>query len=929
MAIEVGALTLAVGIDQGTVMQQLRNIDQAVARSAERGNKLNRLAATQYVSWWKDVLRQREADERRVSTEQAVLARRSAAEYASWWKSAIAERTAAEAGSERRSSDYWMARRRYLRGYQAEYTRLLVERDRMDAASERQNASFWMQRMRQERQLTLLHSQALRMDAARTAAQQKAASRAAATAAKAAKPPVGPKITGPSLSTVGITGTLAGTLAVAEIARAANEMQIVQQRLAQVSASGQEAAIAFDRLSAGAQKLRQPLGETVELYTKLRQSNANVQMSADETIKVTQAFSAALRISGATGQTAASAMLQFGQAMAKGKLDGDEFRTVAENASEVLRVLERNLGLSRAQLLQMREEGKLTSKMLADALLKDFDSLTDRATKLAPSLSQAGVALRNSMLMALTNTTSAREAIESLAKTISGLADFLSENGALIVNIGKLAVGLFAAKKAFDLLQAAHAAYVAFAATTMGPLTLIAGVFTAIATAIAYANSVNDKRIKQQNEEITQVKTLYEAEKIRQRIIKETVAQQQLVAKLKSGPVKSEILLPAEAKLAEKMAQLEKINQQMIALREMSSKPVVSTANFVTAEEAAKKAAEALDEMIAALTALGSAHKATSAEVLRGIVLFERESKVFDDSTQSIERRAKAMQRMKALEDAGMGGFAAKPMTAAEWKAATTDAEAAIDNYIEMLRKKAEIGKNIPLLPKPKDIEEPELDANTEMWVRLKENINQIFSEAPTEVFVSFFEGLGKQFAQGGNSLAETMRKTFGGIFSSVGQTAIRMGMNRLWKHIQSSFGSLFAKMGATTSVFGKLLTSLQSALLNPLVSGPALLAIGAAMVAYGAKMGAIGGGGSGGGDISGTIGGLNTGGGQKPLIYTFGNTQNPLSGARTAADRASGVTVNATIIGPNDPQAQSQIARLVDNAARRGLFNGSGMRTG
>jgi hypothetical protein len=37
---------------------------------------------------------------------------------------------------------------------------------------------------------------------------------------------------------------------------------------------------------------------------------------------------------------------------------------------------------------------------------------------------------------------------------------------------------------------------------------------------------------------------------------------------------------------------------------------------------------------------------------------------------------------------------------------------------------------------------------------------------------------------------------------------------------------------------------------------------------------------------------------------------------------------MNITIIGPNDPTAQRQIAALMDNANRRGLVQGSGVRT-
>lgn len=44
----------------------------------------------------------------------------------------------------------------------------------------------------------------------------------------------------------------------------------------------------------------------------------------------------------------------------------------------------------------------------------------------------------------------------------------------------------------------------------------------------------------------------------------------------------------------------------------------------------------------------------------------------------------------------------------------------------------------------------------------------------------------------------------------------------------------------------------------------------------------------------------------------------------QNATPREAAVVVNATVIGPNDPRAQRDIAALIDNAARRGLTQGS-----
>ena len=51
-----------------------------------------------------------------------------------------------------------------------------------------------------------------------------------------------------------------------------------------------------------------------------------------------------------TGAETASVMLQFSQSMAAGRLNGAEFNAVAEGAPIILRMLSKELGVSRGEL---------------------------------------------------------------------------------------------------------------------------------------------------------------------------------------------------------------------------------------------------------------------------------------------------------------------------------------------------------------------------------------------------------------------------------------------------------------------------------------------------------------------------------------------------------------------------------------------------
>lgn len=985
MAIEIGALTLAVGVDKGTVIQQLRQIDAAVEQSAKRGARANYSAAKEYREWWRDALRQREVNERRVFASQKAEIRAAASEF----KKASAEMAAEDKKSETQNANYWMARRRYLRGYQSEFVRLLNERDRLEAASQNRQAAYFMAKMRRERAMSIAHSQALRMDAAMTEAAQRRAAAASAKAVRdaqanqralqrqmamasrtsAAGARAGGSL-GPGLSTFGITGTLLGTAGLAQLVETANQMQVVQQRLDQVSRSTTETKLVFDTLAGASQRLRQPLGQMAELYSKLRQSNENVGLSANETLKVTEAFTAALRLSGATGQTAASALLQFGQAMAKGNLDGDEFRTIAENNSEVLLVLQREYGKTRAEILKMREEGQLTARMMADALIKEYDRLIDRATKLAPTLGQGATALKNSLLIILTNSTDAREAIEDLGKAMVNVADFLQGNGRLIIGLTGTATALWGVHRAITAINLALASgglarLMTFLASPVGIGVAVLG------GAATLKNLENENKQREKAAKLIEFQKKSEKELefiINQKAISSSEMQRQYDEQIRKGVKASPDLMIQLHNQIQAEHEIIRLAQEALAIKKAQAAMATKEKPVEPPKpEETKKAKDTLDAYINSVIELLAAGKATEAEFDRLNQILLQQRQILASSAdpivkaQALDRIQRIMQglqqfyfvnqtltvtsdRVKVLAD--NFELLSDYMTVDDIQLVITymkklqeeidELNVGTEEHLKKARELAELRKSLMDYvsikgPKP---DEKELTPQEERAKQLRDQLIETLRQAPEDVFIGFFDALGRQWADGSQKLGEQMRSIIGGLFSQIGQLMIRSAFNNIkwdaiWKVIKSGYGMLIAKMGGVTGVLGKFLTSIKAFLTNPLTAGPALVAIGAAMVAYGAKMGSLGRGGGADSGLIGTIGGLGVGGTQKPLIYTFGNQQNPFQGARSAAAAAGAVVVNATVIGPNDPQAQAQIAKLVDNAARRGLMNGSGMRTG
>ena len=191
--------------------------------------------------------------------------------------------------------------------------------------------------------------------------------------------------------------------------------------------SAEEAAQVQEELYHLANRTRAAIGPTVELYQRLAMSNDSLMLTQEEMIKVTGAVNQAIMMSGSTASSAASAVMQLGQALASDTLAGDELRSIRENAPALFRAIAEGAGVSAGELRKMGSQGKLTGEVVTQSLLKMADTLQGRVGKAIPTLGIAFTHLSNAMVRFFGNINKATDFNKRFGAVINGVAETLEK----------------------------------------------------------------------------------------------------------------------------------------------------------------------------------------------------------------------------------------------------------------------------------------------------------------------------------------------------------------------------------------------------------------------------------------------------------------------------------------------------------------------
>lgn len=276
-----------------------------------------------------------------------------------------------------------------------------------------------------------------------------------------------------------ILATVGVGLGLRELQQYADAWTQIAARLTAVGIPASRLAQKQEELFAIAQKTRAPVSELVQLYGRLEIAANELGTSEANITKVTETLAKALQLSGASTAEAASAMLQFSQAIGSGVLQGDELRALRENAPLVAQAIAKEFNTTVGGLKKLGEEGKLTSDRVIRALLAVGGQIDAQFAKLPVTIGQSFTVLQN----AITRYIGQADAANGISKTLSGTIIGLANNIDTVAKAALLA-GVSLTAMAAPRAVAGIATMAASAAAAAGPIGIVIGLLGAAAAGV-------------------------------------------------------------------------------------------------------------------------------------------------------------------------------------------------------------------------------------------------------------------------------------------------------------------------------------------------------------------------------------------------------------------------------------------------------------
>lgn len=248
---------------------------------------------------------------------------------------------------------------------------------------------------------------------------------------------------------IGVAATAVKDLAVGA-AKLSDQMAQIRSRINLINDGSQTTVEIMDKIYAASQRSRGGYLEMADSVAKLNMLAKDAFSSNDEAIFFVEQLNKQFKISGASVEEATSAMYQLTQAMASGKLQGDEFRSIMENAPMLAQSIAQEMGMSVGQLKELSSQGLITADIIKNALYGSAEETNQKFAEIPMTFADIGQSIQNQFIQAFTPVL---EQLASITSSGEFMAAFEGVGIAIrsVAAVAQVSIGLISA--AFNSLK--------------------------------------------------------------------------------------------------------------------------------------------------------------------------------------------------------------------------------------------------------------------------------------------------------------------------------------------------------------------------------------------------------------------------------------------------------------------------------------------
>lgn len=220
--------------------------------------------------------------------------------------------------------------------------------------------------------------------------------------------------------------------AIESIQDTATEWAQVQARLKLVAGSQENAIYLNKQIFESAQRARGGYLEMADAVIQVSQSAHDAFPDPRKAVEFMEGIQKVFAIGGASKEAQKNAMLQLTQGLASGQLQGDEFRSIAENAPMIENIIAKSMGVSRGELKKLASEGKITAEVIKNAIMNNLPEIEKQFESLPKTWGDHMQSIKNKAIRAfepvfqrisdLANSEGVRELVDNVTGAIQTVA---------------------------------------------------------------------------------------------------------------------------------------------------------------------------------------------------------------------------------------------------------------------------------------------------------------------------------------------------------------------------------------------------------------------------------------------------------------------------------------------------------------------------